>query len=118
MPNTVISPETMLRVVAFTLVGEFGAAAFSLAVEMRSLCTNAAVQYGTYIGAQAVGNTVPVFLPVIANTRLIQHYVTASAGGTPAEKALSVGLLFSAAGVLTRTSDVPTNMAVGALIAS
>jgi hypothetical protein len=82
---------------------------------------NSAAQYGGYIAATAVGNTITpsILIPILANSKLAADFMQASHNmpGQP-ERIATVAFVFSTAGLLTKTADIPTNASMGGVIAA
>jgi hypothetical protein len=87
----------------------------------KEILINSAAQYGGYIAATAVGNSITpeILIPVFANSKLATDFLQLSNNlpGQP-ERVATVALVFSTAGLLTKTGDIPTNATMGALIAA
>jgi len=128
MPNPVfIRPETLFRVVLLASFGQPAVVAFSLAnffanagIGQRTVI-NCVFQYGAYIGCSLISTSSvgPTLFPVVANSELIQKYVTCphSIYSQP-EKALTVGLLFASAGILTRSGTPKINLGMASILAA
>ena len=120
-----MSPETYYKVVLFLLTRDSVALGFSLANFFanggKEILINSAAQYGGYIAATAVGNSITpeILIPVFANSKLATDFLQLSNNlpGQP-EKVATVASVFSTAGLLTKTGDIPTNATMGALIAA
>ena len=120
-----MSPETYYKVVLLLLARDSVALGFSLANFFanggKEILINSAAQYGGYIAATAVGNSITpeILIPVFANSKLATDFLQLSNNlpGQP-EKVATVASVFSTAGLLTKTGDIPTNATMGALIAA
>lgn len=120
-----MSPETYYKVVFLLLARDSVALGFSLANFFanggKEIIINGAAQYGDYIAARAVGNSITpeILIPVFANSKLATDFLQLSNNlpGQP-ERVATVALLFSTAGLITKTGDIPTNATMGALIAA
>ena len=120
-----MSPENYYKIVFLMLTRESIAMGFSLANFLanggKEILVNTAAQYGGYIAATAVGNnfTPSILIPVFANSKLVHDFLQAS-HGMPAqpERVATIAFVFSAAALVTRTGDIPTNASMGALIAA
>lgn len=99
-------------VTAFTLADFF-------ANDGKQVLINSAAQYGGYFAAKAVGNTIvpSILIPIVANSKLGADFLPTSQGmpGHP-ERVATVAFIFSTAGLITKTADIPTNATMGALI--
>ena len=97
--------------------------AFSLADffanDGKQVLINRAAQYGGYFAAKAAGNTIvpSILIPIVANSKLGADFLPTSQGmpGHP-ERVATVAFIFSTAGLITKTADIPTNATMGALI--
>ena len=120
-----MSPETYYRIVFLMLARDSVALGFSLANFFanggKEILFNSAAQYGGYIAATAVGNSITpeILIPVFANSKLATDFLQFSNNmpGQPGRVA-TVAFVFSTAGLLTKTGDIPTNATMGALIAA
>ena len=120
-----MSPETYYRIVLLMLARDSVALGFSLvnffANGGKQILINSAAQYGGYIAATAVGNTITpeILIPVFANSKLAADFLQFSNNmpGQP-ERVATVAFVFSTAGLLTKTGDIPTNATMGGLIAA
>ena len=120
-----MSPETYYKVVLLLLARDSVALGFSLANFFanggKEILINSAAQYGGYIAATAVGNSITpeILIPVFANSKLATDFLQLSNNlpGQP-ERVATVALVFSTAGLLTKTGDIPTNATMGGLIAA
>jgi hypothetical protein len=120
-----MSPETYYKIVLLMLSRDSVAMGFSLADFFanggKQILLNTAAQYGGYIASTAVGNTLTpsILIPVVANSKLAADFLQASHGmpGQP-ERVAAVAFLFSAAGLITKVGDIPTNASMGAVIAA
>jgi hypothetical protein len=87
----------------------------------KQILLNSAAQYGGYIAATAVGNTITpsILLPFFANSKLAADFLQLSHSmpGQP-ERVATVAFVFSTATLLTKTGDIPTNATMGGLIAA
>ena len=87
----------------------------------KEILINSAAQYGGYIAATAVGNSITpeILIPVFTNSKLATDFLQLSntLPGQP-ERVTTVASIFSTAGLLTKTRDIPTNATMGALIAA
>lgn len=87
----------------------------------KDVIINRLDQYGGYVAAKAVGNVITpeVLLPIFVKSKvafdLLQH--SSSLPGQP-EGVATVTLVFSTAGLITKTGDVPTNATMKAVIAA
>ena len=120
-----MSPETYYKIVFLLLARDSVALGFSLANFFanggKEILINSAAQYGGYIAATAVGNSITpeILIPVFANSKLATDFLQLSNNlpGQP-ERVATVAFVFSTAGLLTKTGDIPTNATMGALIAA
>lgn len=120
-----MSPEIYYRILFFMLTRNSVALGFSLANFFanggKEILINSAAQYGGYIAATAVGNSITpeILIPVFANSKLAADFLQFSNNmpGQP-ERVATVAFVFSTAGLLTKTGDIPTNATMGALIAA
>lgn len=120
-----MSPETYYRIVLLMLARDSVALGFSVANFFanggKEILINTAAQYGGYIAATSVGNSITpeILLPVFANSKLACDFLQFS-NNMPgqAERVATIAFVFSTAGLLTKTGDIPTNATMGALIAA
>lgn len=120
-----MSPEIYYRILFFMLTQNSVALGFSLANFFanggKEILINSAAQYGGYIAATAVGNSITpeILIPVFANSKLAADFLQFSNNmpGQP-ERVATVAFVFFTAGLLTKTGDIPTNATMGALIAA
>ena len=104
-----MSPETYYKVVLLLLARDSVALGFSLANFFanggKEILINSAAQYGGYIAATAVGNSITpeILIPVFANSKLATDFLQLSNNlpGQP-ERVATVALVFSTAGLLTK----------------
>ena len=81
-----MSPETYYKIVLLMLCRNSVAVGFSLADFFanggKQILLNTAAQYGGYIAATAVGNTLTpsILIPVFANSKLAADFLQASQG--------------------------------------
>ena len=122
-----MSPETYYKVVFLLLARDSVAMGFSLANFFanggKEILINSVAQYGGYIAATAVGNslTPEILIPVFVNSKLAIDFLQLSNNlNLPgqSERVATVALIFSTAGLLTKTTDITTNATMGALIAA
>ena len=114
-----MSPEIYYKIVLLMLTRDSVVMAFSLADFFanggKQILINTAAQYGGYIAATAVGNNITpsILIPVLANSKLANDFLQVSHGmpGQP-ERVATIAFLFSAAGLITKTGDIPTNASV------
>ena len=87
----------------------------------KEILINSAAQYGGYIAATAVGNSITpaILIPIFANSKLATDFIQFS-NNMPgqSERVATVAFVFSTAGLLTKTGDISTNPTMGALIAA
>ena len=120
-----MSPETYYKILLIILARNSTVVAFSLADFFanggKQILINTAAQYGGYIAATAVGNNITpsILIPILANSKLATDFlqVSHSMPGQP-ERVATIAVLFSAAGLITKTGDIPTNASMGAVIAA
>lgn len=118
-----MNPYSFFKIVFFVLAYGTGGSAFSInnffANDGKQVLFNGVVQYGAYVGAQAVGNHLSraILFPIVANSKVAADFIQA-AGPLPSqgERAATVALVFSAAAAVTKSGDIPTNVAMGSLI--
>jgi hypothetical protein len=120
-----MSPQTYYKIVLLMLTRDSLALGFSIANFFanggKTILINSAAQYGGYIAATAVGNSIApqILIPIFANSKLAADFLQFSNNmpGQP-ERVATVALVFSTAGLITKTGDIPTNATMGALIAA
>ena len=120
-----MSPETYYKIVLLMLAKDSVALSFSLgnffANGGKEILVNTAAQYGGYIAAKAVGNSVTpaILIPIVANSKLASDFIQVSSNMPGQyERAATVAFVFSTAGLITKTTDIPTNATMGGLIAA
>jgi hypothetical protein len=104
-----MAPEIYYRIVLLMLASDSDTMGFSLADFFanggKQVLLNSAAQYGGYIAAIAVGNTVTssILIPFLANSKLATDFLPASNSmpGQP-ERVATIALVFSTAGLLTK----------------
>lgn len=121
----IMAPETYYKIVLLMLAKDSVALGFSVANFFanggKEILVNSAVQYGGYIAAKAVGNSVTpaILIPIIANSKLATDFLQVSSNMPGQyERVATVAFVFSTAGLITKTADIPTNATMGALIAA
>jgi len=111
-----MSPETYSKIVLLMLGRESVAMAFSVADFFanggKQILLNSAAQYGGYIAATTVGNTITpsILLSFFTNSKLAADFLQLSHSmpGQP-EQVATVAFVFSTATLLTKTGDISTN---------
>ena len=117
--------QTYYKILLMILFQQSTITAFSLvdffATNGKEVLINSAAQYGGYVASKAVGNnlTFSILMPVIANSKLATQFMQISHGMPgQVERVATVAFVFSTAGLLTRTADIPTNASMEAVIAA
>lgn len=120
-----MDPETYYKILLIMLARDSSVMAFSLvdffANGGKQILINTAAQYGGYIAATAVGNNITpsVLIPVLTNSKLANDFLQSSHNmPDQPERVATIAVLFSAAGLITKTGDIPTNTTMGALISA
>jgi hypothetical protein len=81
---------------------------------------NIGAQYVSYVGANALANVVPnaVWLPLLYNPKVACDFVQASSSISHTDRADAIASLFVTGGLITKSADIPTNIAIGTVIAA
>ena len=109
-----MNPEIYFKILLLTLGRDAVATAFLLADffanDSKQILINSAAQYGGYFAAKTVGNQIfpSIIIPIVANSKLSADFLQASQNmpGHP-ERVATVAFVFSTAGLITKTADIP-----------
>ena len=114
-----MSPETYYKIVLLMLAQDSVAMGFSLvnffANGGKQILMNSAAQFF----ATSVGNTITpeILVPIFANSKLAADFIQCSnTMPVQAERVARVAFVFATAGIITKTTDIPTNATMGALV--
>lgn len=119
-----MAPEIYFRILLLALGRDYVATAFTLgdffANGGKQIILNSLAQYGGYVGAQAVGNqfTPQILLPIISNTQLASKFLQIPGMPPVQERIATLAFTLGAGAAVTKTGDVPMNIAAGTLIAA
>ena len=119
-----MTPEIYFRIVLLALGRDYAVNAFTLvdffANGGKQVVINSLSQYGGYVGAQAVGNqfTPQILLLFISNTQLASQFLQLPGMLPVQERIATLALTLGASAAVTKTGDIPTNIAAGTLVAA
>lgn len=114
-----MSPETYYKIMLFTMGRFILVIGFSVgdffANGGKQILINSIAQYGGYIGATTVNNVMTplILIPIVSNLNIAKDFILVSSNmPEQAERVATVTLLFSAAGLITKTGNIPINAAI------
>ena len=119
-----MTPETYFKILLLSLGRDCFVTAFTGADFFmnggKQVIFNALVQYGDYVGSQAIGNQVTpeMLLPIIANTQLTGKFLQIPGIPPVQERVATLALTYGAGAAVTKIGDIPMNFAAGAMISA
>ena len=115
-----MDPNTYFKIMILALGRESLVTAFTVfdLLTNKQVLVNGVAQFAGYVGTNAIGNhmTPEIMLPILTNTKLAVKFLQLPGTSSVPERVATLAFTFGAGATVTKVGDIPTNLALGAII--